>query len=162
MPGTGGHAWIRRRLAALIALALFPPLGSVADSNRVSLFANEARAPAVPRQEWPSPESAIDETAERSFSRIARVDLGGLAGIRDGVAAGRSGALRLNLFHDIEFEATIERSAPTSSGYSLSGPLVDVPFGRVVLVVNGDYTVGRVYTPGGAYAIRTTGHCAFF
>ena len=32
-----------------------------------------------------------------------------------------------------------------------------MPFGRVVLVVNGDYTLGRVYTPEGGYVIRTTG-----
>ena len=65
--------------------------------------------------------------------------------------------MRLNLFHDVEFAATIERSTPTASGYSLSGPLDGVPFGRVVLVVNGKHTVGRVYTPEGVYAIRTTG-----
>ena len=102
-------------------------------------------------------EAQLDVPAAFERSRIARVDYERLHAIREELVSGRTARLQLNLFHDVEFAATIERSAPTASGYSLSGPLDGVPFGRVVLVVNGKHTVGRVYTPEGVYAIRTTG-----
>ena len=89
--------------------------------------------------------------------RMARVDRASLDGLREAAASGAPGRLRLNLFRDVEFTASLERSGPTASGYTLSGPLEDVPFGRVVLVVNGDVTLGRIYTPDGNYSIRTIG-----
>ena len=70
---------------------------------------------------------------------------------------GRPAKLRLNLFQNVEYEASLGRSAPTASGYTLSGPLDGIPFGRVVLVVNDGITMGRVYTPGGNWSIRTVG-----
>ncbi|MCY3792960.1 MAG: leucine-rich repeat domain-containing protein [Gammaproteobacteria bacterium] len=71
------------------------------------------------------------------------------------MASGRPEKLRLNLLHGVEHLATVERSVPTASGYTLSGPLDDVPFGRAALVVNGGTVMGRVYTPQGNWAIRT-------
>ena len=123
----------------------------------MSLFANEARVPVAEPESLPSPASGIGSAAERPHSRLARLDFDGLDAIRQRVVAGQAPGLRLNLLHGVEFDATVERSAPTATGYSLSGPLAGVPFGRMVLVVNGDHAVGRVHTPAGVYAIRTTG-----
>ena len=142
-----------RRFAALVPLLLFAPIEALAVG--APLFTTEA--PAQVAGGGIAPGLADGDPAEIPRSRITRVNHDELAALRESVASGRASSLRLNLFHDVEFEATIERSAPTSSGYSLSGPLAGVPFGRVVLVVNGDYTAGRVYTPEGNYAIRTTG-----
>ena len=144
-------------LGALAWGVLFLSVGADAGEIGVSLFATEHRAPLPAADYAPSGEAIIEDAAALPRSRIARADFNGLSGIRQEVLSGRPAGLRLNLFHDVEFEATIERSAPTVSGYSLSGPLRDVPFGRFVLVVNGDYAVGRVYVPDGNYAIRTTG-----
>ncbi|MCY3793286.1 MAG: leucine-rich repeat protein [Gammaproteobacteria bacterium] len=101
--------------------------------------------------------AAIGEPAGVGRSRIARVDHARLGALRESVASGRPGKLRLNLLHGVEHQATIERSVPTAAGYTLSGPLDDVPFGRAVLVVNGGMVMGRVYTPQGAWSIRTAG-----
>ena len=143
----------RRAIAALVALAVVVPLGSIAEARGASLFSTEAPAAA----DAVANGSSADGSAHPLDSRIARVDFEELGAVRESVAAGRSARMRLNLFRDAEFEAVIERSAPTANGYSLSGPLPGVPFGRVVLVVNGNHTVGRVYTPESSYAIRTTG-----
>ena len=121
-----------------------PPVAS-------SLFATEARAPAAA-----STARVADEPPE-GRRRIARVDRDVLGGLRREVISGGSGRLRLNLLHDVEYEASLERSAPTALGYTLSGPLVGVPFGRVVLVVNQGKTYGRVYTPEGNWSISTVG-----
>ena len=146
-----------RPFAALAWLVLVLPFGTSAEVGSAPLFATEARAPAMDLTTGAAAESQVVEPAAVERTRIARVDYGRLDAVRDAVESGQSESLRLNLFYDVEFEASIERSAPTASGYSLSGPLRDVPFGRVVLVVNGKYTLGRVYTPEGVYAIRTTG-----
>ena len=123
----------------------------------MSLFANEARVPVAAPESLLSPASGIGSAAERPHSRLARLDFDGLDAVRQRVQSGQASVLRLNLLHGVEFEATVERSAPTATGYSLSGPLAGVPFGRMVLVVNGGHAVGRVHTPNGVYAIRTTG-----
>ena len=80
----------------------------------------------------------------------------GLGKLRKDVAAGQPGKLRLNLFADVEYEASLERTAATASGYTLSGPLKGIPFGSVVLVVNDGVTLGRLHTPAGNYSIRGT------
>ena len=75
------------------------------------------------------------------------------------VEAGRAGAsppvLRLNLFDDVVLDTIVDHTAPTSAGYSLSGPIEGVPFGSVTLVVNGDVIAGTVRTPASIYRIRT-------
>ena len=141
----------------LAAWTLFAPLIAFAQAERISLFTTEARAPEQGGAGGIAAKSAIDEPAAAGRSRIAKVDLDGLNALREAVASGRPDKLRLNLLHDVEYDAAIERSAPTASGYTLSGPIDGVPFGRAVLVVNGARVMGRVYTPQGAWAIRTTG-----
>ena len=148
---------LRRWLATLASIVLLVPLGATAETGRVSLFANEAKAPAGAPEGGALGKSALVEAAAPPPGRIARANLAGLAAIRDRLASGGTEPLRLNLLHGLEFEALIERSAPTPSGYALSGPLRGAPFGSAVLVVNGDHVAGRVYAPDGIYAIRTTG-----
>ena len=45
----GDSARFRHRFAVLVSLALFVPLGSVAETSRVSLFADKVRMPAAAR-----------------------------------------------------------------------------------------------------------------
>ena len=82
-----------------------------------------------------------------------------LARARDGVAAGASVSVTLNLFADAVFTAVLERIGPTDQGYALTGRLADDPLSSVVLVVNGDVIAGSVRAPAvpATYAIRTAG-----
>ena len=151
VPGIAG--WLR----LLAAWALLAPLLAFAQAERASLFTTEARAPEQGGAGGIAAKSAIDEPAAAGLSRIAKVDRDGLNGLRKAVASGRPGKLRLNLLHDVEYDAAIERSVRTASGYTLSGSIDGVPGGRAVLVVNGARVTGRVYTPQGAWAVHTTG-----
>ncbi len=157
MTGKGGRWFPRglplRRIHALAGLALLAQSDALAQvpGEAVSLFTTEPRAPAgVDR----AVAGAVDATA--GGRRTARVDRLGLRALREDVAAGRPGKLRLNLFADVEYEASLERTAATASGYTLSGPLKGIPFGSVVLVVNDGVTLGRLHTPAGDYSIRGT------
>ena len=87
-------------------------------------------------------------------SRIAGVDSGRLAAARAEVARGRPHHLRLNLFADADFGAVFERTAPTASGYTLTGRLEGDPLSTVVLAVNGGLVAGTVWGADGFYAIR--------
>ena len=90
--------------------------------------------------------------------RHVRIDLERLADVHSGIGRGALQVLTLNLFDDIAFSATVERTSRTSAGgYSLSGPLVGVGFGTMTLVVNGDVVAGRVHTPLVTYEIRPVG-----
>ena len=143
-------------LVGALAAFLLLPLGTPAAAGE-SLFTTDVRAPASGAVGRVLDDAGSGEASAVERSRIARVDYEGLGAVREAVVSGRTERLRLNLLDGVEFEAAIERSAPTASGYSLSGPLRGVPFGRAVLVVNGDIAVGRVYTPEAVYAIRTLG-----
>ena len=86
------------------------------------------------------------------LERLARIHAGGLAG------NATPQSLELNLFDDVVFTATVERTALTSSGgYSLSGSIDGVDFGRMTLVVNGDVMAGVVHTPLVTYELRPLG-----
>ena len=150
MRTSGGLNCLRelaRSMPLCAALLLLAPLAALGEPVG-SLFTTEAAASA--------PSAEVDgEPGRGQPRRIARVDRRALGALRDAVATGRPGRLRLNLLEDVDFTARLERSAPTASGYTLSGPLEGVPFGRAVLVVNDGVTLGRIYTPGGNYAVRT-------
>ena len=90
-------------------------------------------------------------------SRVAEVDLGQLESARLGVEGRRQVRLGLNLFADAAFEAVFERSAPTASGYTLTGRLADDPMSTVVLGVSGEWVAGTVWSPHGRYVIRPLG-----
>ena len=140
-------------LAAVVAAALSLAPSAVGDSR---LFTPEAKAQGRGVLDRIPGDPGDGTSAPVERSRLARIDYGKLHAAREAVESGRSATLRLNLFRDAEFEAVIERSAPTASGYSLSGRLTGVPHGTAVLVVNGEVTVGTVWTPEAAYSIRTT------
>ena len=65
--------------------------------------------------------------------------------------------LTLNLFDDTVLAAIVDRTVPTSTGYSLSGRIEGVELGTVTLVVNGSVVAGSVRTPGGTFRIRSIG-----
>ena len=93
-------------------------------------------------------------------SRSARMDLGRLSAVRMEVERGSPSHLNLNLFADAEFEAVIERAAPTASGYTLTGRLADEPLSMVVMAVNGEHAAGTVWSSWGVHSIRATGTAA--
>jgi len=90
-------------------------------------------------------------------SRVAEVDLGQLESARLGVAGRRPVRLGLNLFADAAFDAVFERSAPTASGYTLTGRLEGDPLSAAVLAVNGEWVAGTVWSQRGRYVIRPLG-----
>ena len=90
-------------------------------------------------------------------SRVAEVDLGQLELARLGVAGRRPVRLGLNLFADAAFDAVFERSAPTASGYTLTGRLEGDPLSAAVLAVNGEWVAGTVWSQRGRYVIRPLG-----
>ena len=93
-------------------------------------------------------------------NRRLRTDLGRLDRIHANSLAGNGTpqSLKLNLFDDVVFTATVEHTALTSSGgYSLSGSIDGVDFGTTTLVVNGDVMAGVVHTPLVTYELRPLG-----
>lgn len=90
-------------------------------------------------------------------SRVAEVDLGRLGSARLGVEGRCPARLGLNLFADAAFEAVLERSAPTASGYTLAGRLEGDSLSTVVLAVNGEWVAGTVWSRDGRWAVRPLG-----
>ena len=99
--------------------------------------------------------SSDDLAAQRRIVGIAKEQL---ARARGQASAGGATCLRLNLLAGVDMTAVIERTAPTSRGYSLAGHISGMEeVSNVVLVVNGAVIVGDVWTPQGHYTIRTAG-----
>ncbi len=145
------------RLAMSAAMLLTLPTGQATGQPR-GLFTTDRleEATAVSR-------SAPTSDSPVSRRRVVGIDLGQLtpgayAAPSAGEGQGTAESLTLNLFDDVAVSATVERTAPTSSGgYSLSGPLDGVEFGTMTLVVNGEIVAGTVHTPLVTYAIRPVG-----
>ena len=90
--------------------------------------------------------------------RIVGIAKDQLARARGQASAGSATRLRLNLLAGVDMIAVIDRTAPTSRGYSLAGHIAGMEeVSNVVLVVNGTVVVGDVWTPQGHYTIRTAG-----
>lgn len=154
-----------QRAALCVSLLLAcPPFGAAADAGLFSADV-EAAAPRPPARnllhEGAQPriggrERALGEAPlhGEGRSRIADVDSGRLAAARRDVERGSPARLSLNLFADTEFEAVMERTAPTASGYTLAGRLEGDPLSTVVLAVNGDLVAGTVWGADGFYVIR--------
>ena len=99
--------------------------------------------------------SSDDPAAQRRIVGIAKEHL---ARARGQASAGSATRLRLNLLAGVDMTAVIERTAPTSRGYSLAGHIAGMEeVSNVVLVVNGAVVMGDVWTPQGHYTIRTAG-----
>ena len=100
-------------------------------------------------------ESLDTPAAQRRIVGIAKDQL---ARARGQASAGSATQLRLNLLDGVDMTAVIERTAPTSRGYSLAGHIAGMKdVSSVVLVVNGAVVVGDVWTPHGHYTIRAAG-----
>ena len=102
--------------------------------------------------------TSVDDVLLRQ--RAVSIDLAKLARAR-AAAVQRTGSpaiLGLNLFDDVEYEAVVERTAPTfSGGYSISARIAGDPLGSATLVVNGETVAGTVRTLAGTYRIRSAG-----
>ena len=153
-----------------LLLACLPGFAGAAEGARLFSAEKEAAAPPPPSR------GLLGEAAGRAGelrgggpalggaappgelrSRIAEIDLGQLEAVRLGARRMRPHRLRLNLFADAQFEAVFERSAPTASGYVLTGRIEGEPLGTVVLAVNGEWVAGTVWSPAGRYAVRPLG-----
>ena len=86
-----------------------------------------------------------------SRARLIQVSRPLLDAARAGIRADGVAPLSLNLFGDAALEARIDATHPTpDGGYTLSGTLAGLPFGRVVLAVNPRALAGVVHAPGQA------------
>ena len=127
------------------------------------------RFEASTRQGPPSPQGEPvphflpeDPNERRPPSRTARqraatMDSGLLEALRLEVQQQRTGTVRLNLFADTSLNAVFERTAPTASGYTLTGRIEGQPASTVVLAVNGEFMSGMVWTAEGIYTIEAIG-----
>ena len=161
-----GRILSRTRLlnVLVITVALMGSVSAVGDGEKVfsstrAKSPGASEAPLVTRRPAEAPlvrggRMLRERTAEVLLDRL---DEARAASMRDPT---RGGSLELNLFDDVAFKAVELRSAPTSSGYSLSGRLDGVPFGTATLVVNGDVLIGTVRTPTGIYTIDPGGDSA--
>ena len=84
-------------------------------------------------------------------------DVLAVARMRVGRVDARPAVVRLDLFDDVAFNAVVERTGPTSSGYWLSGRVEGWAPGSITLVVNGQVIAGTLRAPGATYAIRSVG-----
>ena len=91
------------------------------------------------------------------FGALVPVDVGLLTDARVRLGVGERPVVRLNVAPGVELVAEVDATGPTSTGYSLTGRLVEGGPGSFTLVVNGDVIAGEVSTPGGHYAIRPAG-----
>ena len=161
----------RRFACVTLLLACLP--GFAGTSEGVGLFSADAGAEPL---RWPARSLPAEGFGARGASRgitfpespssgelrsrSARMDLGQLSAARMDVERGSPSRLSLNLFANAEFEAVIERTAPTASGYTLTGHLADEPLSMVVVAVNGEHVAGAVWSSRGFHSIRATGTAA--
>ena len=149
-----------RQLVALAAVLLpvFPVEEVAAQPSGLFTAVEPASAAATTTRVSPTPP---DSLALRR--RLVTIDLGQLTPAADAAPPASADPtmarpLALNLFDDVLFSATVERTARTSSGgYALSGSLDGVEFGTMTLVVNGNVVAGTVHTPFETYSIRSLG-----
>ena len=135
------------RTARLVAWALAATgaLSGVSATAQPPLFLEAEGLPGTDEVDLETARVSIDGEPDRREpdpglpSRNVRVHIDRLGELREQIAAHRERPqVLLNLFEGVAFRAVFEHTAPTSSGYSLSGRLEDVRWGTVTLVVNGD------------------------
>ena len=135
--------------------ALFPHRGIWLNRDD---FVLQARQPCcIPSK---LPRQIVQTPGARTLRRrSALMDFEALAAARAHAERGENAraALDLNLFDDARFKTVSLHAAPTRAGYTLSGPLENVPFGTVSLAVNGGGVAGSVQTSAASFAIRSTG-----
>ena len=146
-PRNSARRWASPAYLCVICVSL---LSSAANAENQGLFSDTE----VPQS---LEESATDDEFPAIQRRMVRIDFEQLGAVRKEVLAQRPAHLALNLFEGVSFRVVLERTAPTSSGYSLSGRLEGVPFGTMALVLNGRIVMGKVRTLEAVYTIRTLG-----
>ena len=145
---------IARACFATTLLVALPGTGHSAENQAQSggLFSavesSELRPAAMPRPDY--------ITIRR---REVTIDFGMLELSRAAVGqpSDTPSKLTLNLFDDTVLTAILDRTVPTSSGYSLSGRIEGVDLSTVTLVVNGTVVAGSVRAPIGTFRIRSVG-----
>ena len=161
-PGGGAETTMPRRLnlgaAVAFAACWLVPVSEHVEAQSDGLFSavEATQARSNPRW-WIDP--AADALPHTLRSRLVRIDFGKLDAARAVVGQGLDdpAPLTLNLFDDTVFGGRVEWSAPTQSGYVLSGHLDGEPFGTVNLAVNGAVVVGTVRTLQGTWRVRSAG-----
>ena len=107
----------------------------------------------------PPPQFAAPAPSPRTLrQRFVQIDVDRLEAARESAADAsvEAPALRLNLFDDARFTGFVERTAPTSAGYMLSGRLERMA-GTMTWVVHDDLVSGTVRAQGAIYEIRSVG-----
>ena len=163
------------RLVVCAFLLSCAPWGSAA-AEGVGLFSADAGTAPLPspaqsaRSPLSEPAGSVGTAHGGAFSelptstelrsRSARMDVGRLSAARREVERGSPVRLNLNLFADAEFEAVMERTASTASGYTLTGRLAGEPLSMAVVAVNGGHVAGTVWSSRGIHSIRAAGGVA--
>ena len=104
----------------------------------------------VPVASVPSRTVAAAGVPAERLVRIARDEL---ASVRNLVTSSGAGRLLLNVDADLELGVTVERTAPTRWGYSLSGRIDSPAVGFVTLVVHDEAVAGAIWTPEASYEV---------
>ena len=151
-PCAGVRGCLARAAAILLAL-----LAAGANAQVRGVFVGAASEGVVAERSAERGQLGQQANPETLQQRAARLDFERLAAVREAVEQGQLASVKLNLFEDAEFDWIVERTVPTGTGYSLSGPLVGVESGTATLVANGDMVVGSAWTPEASYRIRTVG-----
>ena len=89
--------------------------------------------------------------------RLVRIARNELANVRDHVASRGTGRLLLNVDAQLELGVSVERTAPTRWGYSLSGRIDNPTVGFVTLVVHDEAVAGAIWTPDASYEVTHLG-----
>ena len=162
-------SWSAKRLSLpALALPLLFASAAAAQDDAVFSYPSFASSPVVYKETTQAtgsrsplpkltPPSTLGGATLRQ--RRARVNFEQLAAAKTASERGpeHRATLAVNLFGDAAFTVVGVRSAPTSSGYSLSGQLDGLPWSTATLVVNGEVVVGTVRTPAATYIIESAG-----
>ena len=108
---------LARATAILLAL-----LAAGANAQARGVFVGAASEGVVAERSAERGQLGQQANHEALQQRTARLDFERLAAVREAVEQGQPARARLNLFEDAEFDWIVERTVPTGTGYSLSGP----------------------------------------
>ena len=138
------------RFAAYTGVLLAVSLAGAAGGQPGGLFAAAGSAPSAAAPAFPN----LPDEPLALRRRLVTIDFGQLP-----LSPGALGdVLALNLFDDAVFMGVVERTVPTfSGGYALSGRLLGVEWGTMMLVVNGGVVAGTIRLPGTIYRVRPAG-----
>ena len=131
---------------AKILLAIAPALfaGGVEAQGRAGVFIDVQRTDPI--------RTTAAAPAGREDQRLVRIDHGVLTAARADATRG-VGRMTLNLDDGQALEAIVERTAPTTSGYSLSGRIASASASAMTWVANGELVMGTIWTPAAIYEI---------